>query len=632
MWRSRMRTKTVASAILLTLPAPTVAAQVSELPEIVISANQAPIEAAKVGSAVTVLRGAELQARGIVNAADALRSVPGVSVTQTGSAGSFTQVRIRGSEANEVLVTIDGVPAQRLDVGDFDWADFLIDDIDRIEVVRGAQSGIHGANAHAGVISILTKSGRGLTRPEADARFEIGTQGSHRESANIRGAIGPLYGAFSVQNRETKGYNIARSGTERDPHRGLILSSKIGVDVSPNLNIEGSLRHVDRVLQFDPEFAIPVPDGFGYDRFRSTQGRVSATHTAFDGRLVQRFGASTADQYYFDEIGFGPFVSRATASFLDYKGTVKYDTHLFGGERHALTLALDQVREHYSHNFGADARRERRGIAGEHVVDFSSGLTFSSAVRQDFNDAFENALTWRFTASQRILETGARIHASVGKGITNPTFVDQFGFALNFVPNPNLLPESSIGWDVGLEQSFFGGRLITDVTYFSADFRDKIETLPAGGGTTMPVNIPGVSPRRGVEVSIKYSPADWLLVDASYTYTDSRLANGLSAIRRPRHTAAFDATVFSADRRGRASLGVVYNGDMQDGDTFNIPGRVSMPAYTVVRALLSYELTKHATAYVRADNLFDAKYEEIFSYRAPGFAAFAGLKVKLGDE
>jgi vitamin B12 transporter len=631
MWRPKSRSKTFACFLLLTVSPLPALAQVSVLPELLISANQAPIEASKAGASVTVLRGAELQARGIVTAADALRSVPGVSVTQTGNAGSLTQVRIRGSEANEVLVTIDGVPAQRLDFGDFDWADFLIDDIDRIEVVRGPQSGIHGATAHAGVITIITRSGKGLTRPEVEARVEPGTQNSHRESASARGAIGPFYGAVSIQNRETDGHNIARSGFERDGHRGLIASGKAGIDIGP-LNVEGSIRHVDRVVEFDPEFTIPLADGFGYDKFRSTQGRIVATHTAFDGRLIQRFGASIADQYYFDEIGFGPFVSRAKALFLVYKGTVKYDTRLFGGEQHSVSLVVDQAKEHYGHNFGADARRERRGIAGEHVVDFQTGLTLSSAVRQDFNDAFENALTWRFTASQRIASTGTRIHASLGKGITNPTFVDQFGFALNFIPNPALQPESSIGWDIGVEQSYLGGRLVTDITYFSADFENKIETLPTGGGSTMPVNIPGVSPRRGIEFAAKYTPADWLMLDASYTYTDSKLANGLTAIRRPRHTAALDATLYSPDRRGRASLGVVYNGEMQDGDTFNIPGRVPMPAYTVVRAILSYELTKYATAYVRAENLFDARYEEIFSYRAPGFTAYAGMKLKLGGE
>lgn len=627
MAQSRTRTTSLALISLLTLPVHAALAQ-AELPEIVISAHQIPLEVGKVGSSVTVLRGEELRARGLATAADALRYVPGVTVQASGNGGTFTQVRIRGSEGNEVQVLIDGVPAARLDAGDFDWADFLTDDIDRIEVVRGPQSGLYGANAHAGVISIITKSGRGLARPEVTGRIEGGTRDSHRESLSVRGAAGPLYGAFTVQNRETGGYNIARTGSERDGNRALILTGKGGFDAG-NLNVEASVRHVDRIVQFDPELTIPIPDAFARDRFRSTQGRVAATHAAFDGRFVQRIGASWLDQYYNDLIPAfgGAFMTQSESLNADYKGTVKFDTRAFGGELHSLTVVLDQTREHYRNNFGADARRTRHGVAGEHIIEFAGGLTLSGALRHDLNDAFEDVTTWRVTAAQTIAPTATTLHASAGKGVTNPNFPDQFGFFPGFTPNPNLLPESSVGWDAGFEQRWLGGSVVTDVTYFSADFRNKIELM---GGTV--VNLSGVSPRRGVEVAVKIVPHDSIILDASYTYTDSKLSNGMTAIRRPRHSASANATIFSADRRGRAAVGVVYNGSRQDGDTFFIPGRVDLPGYTIVNAMLSYDLTPHATAYLRAENVFDAQYEEIFSYRAPGFTAYAGLTVKLGDK
>ncbi len=601
-------------------------AQTNELPETVISANLAPIESDKVGASVTVLKGEEMRARGLTTAGEALRFVPGVMVNRNASSGTLTQVRLRGSEANHTLVTIDGVPAQRLDFGDFDWADFLLDDIDRIEVVRGPQSGISGANASSGVISIYTKSGKGLKSPEAEYRVEGGMQQSHRESASLRGQFGAAYGAVTVQNKETKGYNISRSGDERDGNRTKIATAKGGFDIG-NLNIEGFVRYVDRVVQYDPEFVIPLVDGFGYDKFRSTTSRIAATHTAFDGRLVQRLGVSKVDDIFNSEIGFGPFISKANAEFLDYKSTLKYDTRLFGGEQHSFTILLDQAKEHYEHNFGANADRKRKGIAAEHVVTFPWDFTFTSAVRQDFNDAFSNYLTWRFTGAQHIASTGTKFHSSVGKAATNPTFVDQFGFFPGFIGNPNLKPETSIGWDFGITQTWAGRKLITDVTVFGADYTDLIAQVGVS-----PVNLAGVSTRKGIESSLKFIPTEFFLFDATYTYTDAKKPTDQVEIRRPRHVASVNVTAFSADKRGRATFGAAYNGRMQDGDTFNIPGRVSLPAYSVVNMILSYDVTKSTTVYVRAENLFDKSYEENFSYRAPGFIAFAGLKVKLGGD
>jgi vitamin B12 transporter len=621
---SKTRRNTL-GVLTLVLFSSTAFAQV-ELPETVISANLAPIESDKVGASVTVLKGDEMRARGFMTAGEALRFVPGVMVNRNASTGTLTQVRLRGSEANHTLVTVDGVQAQRLDFGDFDWADFLLDDIDRIEVVRGPQSGISGANASSGVIAIFTKSGKGLKRPEAEYRLEGGMQQSHRESASLRGQFGAFYGALTVQNKETKGYNIARSGNENDPNRARSGTVKGGFDVG-NLNIEGFVRYVDRAVQYDPEFVIPLADGYGYDKFRSVTSRIAATHTAFDGRLVQRLGISKVDDTFSSEIGFGPFISKANAEFIDYKSTLKYDTLFFGGERHSFTILLDQAKEHYEHNFGANADRLRRGIAAEHVVTFPWDFTFTSAVRQDFNDAFANYLTWRFTAAQNFAQTGTKVHTSVGKSATNPTFVDQFGFFPGFIGNPGLRPESSIGWDFGITQNWWGGKVVTDVTVFGADYTDLIAQIGVS-----PINLPGVSTRKGIESSLKFTPNEFFLFDATYTYTDAKRPSGQVEIRRPRHVASMNVTAFSADKRGRATFGAAYNGKMQDGDTFNIPGRVSMPAYSVVHAILSYDVTPSTTVYVRTENLFDKTYEENFSYRAPGFLAYAGLKVKLGGK
>lgn len=642
-----------AFVLLLTFPASNALAQVTELPEIVIFANQAPTEAGKVGSAVTVVSGVELRSKGYTTVADALRTVPGVAISQLGSRGAQTQARIRGAEANHLQVLIDNIPMNDITDGDFNFADLAIEDIERIEVIRGPQSGIWGANAHAGVISIVTKSGRGLARPEANVRLEGGSMRTGAVGASARGASGPLYGSVSADYNTTDGYNVSRFGSERDGSRALTLTAKGGIDFTPNFNLEGSVRYVRRQTDIDsqpffgPFEGLAADSSFDFNRFSTLAARVAATWKLFDGALVQRLAASRYEQHRNDDdVVFGYFRSEGHRDNFDYKATATGRTDLFGGERHTLAFAADHQTEFLtidSFSFTFDppsavfwakgASRERTGVAGEYSLDLPSGTTLTGAVRHDWNSGFENALTWRATVSQR-LPKAARLHASVGTGITNPTFIEQFGFFTgSFIGNPALQPERSLGWDIGIEKSFLDGRLVADVTYFASNFEDKIAFVSAGGGIlSTVVNVPGISPRRGVEVTVKASPYDWLTLAGSYTYTDSRLADGTPEVRRPRHAASASATAKFANGRGRATLNVVYNGEMPD-TWFRFPlTPVTLGAYTTVGGIISYDITPSTTVYVRAENVFDQRYEEVFSYRAPPFAVYAGLKVRLGAD
>ena len=632
------------------------AAQAEEIPRIVVFANQAPTEGSKVGSAVTLITGDDLKAKGFTTIAQALRTVPGVSVSQSGSRGSLTQVRIRGAEANHLLVMIDGVPVNGIDGGDFNFADFAVEDIERVEVIRGPQSGLYGANAHAGVISVVTKSGRGLARPEVSVRAEGGSMNTGAAGATARGSSGAFYGSVSVDHNSTSGYNVSRFGSERDGGRATTLTGKVGVDILPNLNVEGAVRYAQRFSEIDsqpffgPFEGLAADSAFDFNRFRSVNGRVAATWSLFDGGLVQRFGASRFDERrHDDDVVFGFAKSHGYRDNFDYKATLKHTTNLFGGETHTLSFLADHQKEFLTMEslslsgpfgdpvaaaFWADGiSRTRTGLAGEYMLDLPFGLTLTSAVRRDDNSGFADITTWRETLSQRFLSTGTRLHASVGTGATNPTFTEQFGFFVgSFIGNPDLKPETSLGWDAGVEQALFDRRLVIDVTYFASRFKDKIVFQSLGGGfiSTM-VNEEGTSPRNGVEITVKAEPFDWLSLAGIYTYTDARLADGSPEIRRPRHAGFGSATVNFPDGRTRLAANVVYNGKMPD-TWFRFPlTPVTLDAYTTVGGILTYDLTPNSTVYLRAENVFDAKYEEVFSYRAPGVGVYGGLRAKFGS-
>jgi vitamin B12 transporter len=629
-------------------------AQPAEIPRIVIFANQAPTEASKVGAASTVITGEDLRNKGFTTVADALRTVPGVAVSQSGTRGSLTQVRIRGAEANHLLVMIDGVPVNSIDGGDFNFADFAIEDVERIEVIRGPQSGLYGGNAHAGVISLVTKSGRGLARPEASVRMEGGSMNTIAGGATARGSNGIFYGSVSVDHNNTSGYNVSRFGNERDGSHATTLTSKFGADPLPNLNVEAAVRYAERHAQVDaqpffgPFEGLAADEEFDFNHFRAINGRVAATWSLFDGAFVQRFGASRyQEKRHDDDVVFGFFNSDGHRENFDYKATLKQYTQMFGGETHTLSFLADHQKEFLTMDsaslsgpFGdpvaaafwaKGAERTRNGLAGEYALDLPFGLTLTSALRRDDNSGFSDVSTWRETIAQRFPAAGTRLHASIGTGVTNPTFTEQYGFFVgSFVGNPNLKPERSLGWDAGVEQAFFDRRLTVDATYFASEFEDKIVAQSVGGTFLFTVvNAEGTSPRHGVEISAKATPTDWLSLSGTYTYTIAKLPDGTPEIRRPKHTASASATVTLPDQRTRLTLNAIYNGSMPD-TWFRFPlTPVTLDAYTTVGGILSYDLTPTTTAYLRAENIFNSRYEEVFSYRAQGFAAYGGLRAKF---
>jgi vitamin B12 transporter len=623
--------------VVLILPLATPAfAQVSELPQIVISASQYPLQSDRVGASATVLSGEKLRAAGIETVADALRTVPGIAVTQSGGRGTLTEVRIRGGEVNHLAVLIDGIEMNDASQGAFDFADLPVDDIERIEVIRGPQSGIYGANAHSGVVSIVTRSGRGLAKPRFDAKFEGGTLDTLGGSINVRGSNGPAYGSFTATGYQTDGYNISRFGSERDGSRATTATAKVGIDLGDNFNVEGVVRYTDRLVKTDPQdfnfgsptFGLVVDGAFDATKYESLASRLVATLKLFDGRWVQSASVSHHDETLRGFAEFFTFGGDGERTAVDYKSTLLLDTNLLGGEKHTFTVLVENRHQVFV-QLGDPTRyvKDRIGLAGEYVLDLPTHTTLSGALRQDWNSAFADVLSWRVALSQRFPVTGTRLHASAGKGVTEPTVFEVLGSPFN-LPNPGIQPEQSTGWDVGIEQRWLDGRLITDVTYFQLDFRNKIEFDFSG---PIYVNASGIAKRRGIELATTWQVFDWLSTTATYTWIDARDSLGREEIRRPPHSASLEATARSANGRGRATIGVVYNSVRKD-TFFGDGSLVELPAVTVVRAMLAYDVTTSTTAFVRAENLLNTRYEEILSYRAPVFQAFAGLRVKLGAD
>ncbi len=614
----------------------------TKLDRILVTAGRTPVEQEKSGRAFTVITGAELEERQVRYVADALRHVPGFAVSRSGPYGGPTQVRVRGAEANHLLVMIDGVEVSETSSGEFDFGSLLVDDIERIEVLRGPQSAFWGSNAMAGVVNIITKRGE-RNGFRVTGRSEGGTDGTFLGGVALSGGGENYDVALSGVFRRTDGFNVSRFGGEKDGVRNATLNGKFTIDLTPQLTIDGTVRFVDRHSDTDPQDFTPGSPTYGLvidgDEATATQeffGSLGATHVALDGALTQRLRFSGSDTHRDNFQDIGDSWSDGNRYNGLYQASYGFDTPGLLGATHLVTGGYEWEREtfrpsHLTETFS----RDTHSFVGEYRGAFLDNLSLNAALRHDRNDGFGDATTYSLSGAWFVPQSGTRFHASVGTGVTNPTFFEQFGYVpASFAGNPNLIPEESFGWDVGIEQRFFDGMLVTDVTYFNQDLTNEITTVFGGPPDFLssPINQDGKSRRQGVELSATLDLLNGFRATASYTYTDSTeqiVAGGarLREVRRPRHAAALNASYSFYDDRALLFGEVVYNGEMEDNVFVpSLAPRVTLDDYTVVNIGGSFRINDSLQVFARIENLFDADYEEVFSYSTPGRTAFVGIR------
>lgn len=623
-----------------------------ELDPILVTEGLTPIEQEKSGRAFTVITGEELERKQTRYVADALRQVPGFAVSRTGSFGGLTQVRVRGAEANHLLVMVDGVEMSETSSGEFDFGSLLVEDIDRIEVLRGPQSAFWGSNATAGVVNIITRRGE-RNRWRVNARSETGTDGTFLGGASLSGGGETYDVALSGAFRRNDGFNISDQGSEKDGDRNTTLNGRFTWDLTPDLKLDGTLRYVDRKSDTDPQdFTTGGPPNFepeeNYGRvidgndWTATQelfGSIGATYVSLDGALTQkaRFTGSDTHRDNFASADGGALSWNDGSRYNGtYQASYQLDTPGFLDARHQVTGGYEWERETFSPSHLTETfSRESNSLVGEYRGEFLDQFYVNAALRHDFNDRFQDATTYSLSGAWKVPGTETRLRASLGTGVTNPTFFEQFGFVpASFQGNPDLKPEESFGWDIGIEQGFFDRRLVLDVTYFNQDLTNEIATVFGGPPDFLssPINRAGKSKRQGVEVSATVDLLNGFAATGTYTYTDATEqteADGprLEEVRRPKHSGSLGLSYAFYEERARVFADAVFNGKMEDLSFIPTdPERVTLGAYTVVNVGGSFKFNDKLEAFARVENLFDEEYEEVYGYNTPGRTAFVGLK------
>lgn len=639
-----------AFAALPALPAIAVASEPIVLDALVVSGGLTPIPVREFGRASTVITSQDLQDRQTVFVADILRSVPGLSVNRSGGFGDVTQVRIRGNEGNHTLVLIDGVEANSAEGGEYDFSGLIAADIERIEVLRGPQSSLFGSNAGGGVISIITKRAA-QEGVETGGNIEGGTDASLAGNAYVRAAGEKVRFSLSAGGHWKGGYDVSGDpGGEDDRDRNLTVNSRVDAALTDALDVGATFRVTDRQSEYDG-FAFGAPDKqslvFDEDNRRERReifGSVFANLASFGGRLESRasLGYMLADDGNFTD---GMRTSDTTGDRLSgmAQTTVALDAPRVADADHTLTFAGEYRRETFKNNDAAlvfdpsqlvEQSRNLFGIVAEYRGTFLERLDLQGSIRHDFNDDFEDATTFALGASFRVEETGSRLHASVGSGVQNPTFFEQFGFIPGqFNGNPNLKPEKSYGFDFGVEQTFLDGKAVADVTFFHQTLEDEIFTSfppPAFIGT--PFNDDGDSERQGVELQLNVYPVEGLSIGVNYTYLHATDFDGSREVRRPRHEGGIAATYRFLDNRASITADARFVAGNLDND-FTAPSfgsqDVKLDDYTVVNIAASYDVTENLAVYGRVNNLFDTDYEEVYGYSTQGVTGYAGVRLRF---
>ncbi len=604
------------------------AQEIIELDEIIVSGGLAPIPADQYGRAYTVLTSEEIERRGHRTVTDALRAVPGFNV----SVGGLSEFRVRGSEANHTLILVDGIEVQLTGSGAYELGNISVEDIERIEVLRGPQSAIYGSSASSGVLSIITKGAEGPAGVSARLSLEAGTDETLGFGLNLanRGERG--FVALNFAGRSTDGYDISvDDGGAPDARDSTAIGLRGEYRVTDWLTAGAILRRQERSEGYD-NLAFPfgpgdakadyVVDGDNTRVDEETNAAFYLIADTLGGRLRHELRFSRLDAEQVFETGFGDFASESgrdqTRYTLSYGIDGPVDT-----ANHLVIGLLEREIEEFENSSGTFDRRVD-AMAVEYRGTFENGLSLQAGLRRDDNEAFEDATTWNAAIAYQFAGTDTRLRASAGIGIVNPTFFEQFGFTGTFAGNPDLEPERLDGWDIGISHGFLGGRAVVDLTYFDQRITDRIgsETV---GGVTRPINLDGESTQRGVELAGTFQATPDLRFDLAYTYLDAEDPDGTKSIRRPENTLDLAATWTTFGGRGdiTAAIRHVAGNTGLDRRTFQ---DVALDDYTIVNLGVSYDITDSAEIYARIENAFETEYEEQWGYTQPGRSIFIGAR------
>jgi vitamin B12 transporter len=595
------------------------------LDPVVVTATMVATPLEKLGATVTVVTGDEITQYNYDRIEDVFRQVPGVQVQSTGSPGKATSLSIRGGGSQRSLVLIDGLRTASPTLGSTDIAEITIDAIERIEIVRGPQSTLYGADAITGVVNIITKKGQGP--PSASVWVEGGNYRTFREQLNVQGAFG--------------GFNFNLTGSQfntggnlpHDDSGQTAVSGRIGYDFP----WRGELSLIGRYSSLDLELPVFSTSPTVFDSNATNQLETGLYKLEYKQKILDWWNVMASLGQWFNNSHFRntpPPGTDTTISQIDTSRIQGDVLSTFTLPRwNTLTLGWEYRNESGTNvtegTFPTDFSATLNTLAffGQDEISLFDRLFLGGGLRWEDNNQFGTSLTGRASAALVIKETGSKLRFAWGQGFRAPTINDLFfpGFA-----NPDLKPEQSTSWEIGADQRLWQDRIRFGATYFNQDFSNLIQfVFDPTTGFFLPENV-GRARIRGVEAYASFDPFDWIGFYVNYTYLDAKDLDTNQELRRvPRNSVNTGVTVTPFSRLTLFVQANVVSSQLESDFAGRNPGYYRIDTGGTFVVLGQYGRLNRLELTARIQNLTNQSYDEVLGFPALGINALVGLRAYL---
>ena len=590
---------------------------------ITVTATGLSTDVKNTGQSVTVIGRDEIERIQGADLTRILTRAPAVSIVRNGPLGSFTGLSVRGAASEQLLVLIDGVRVadQASPSGGFDFGTLLATNVVSLDLLRGANSTIWGADALGGVLDVSTRGRGGLsTSLEYGARDTL-----------TAAAAGTLVGTgyqigLTGSALRSDGFSAAASGVEPDGLRQFGLGASAFVDLTASLEAFVSARYAEADLDIDgyrPDFTFG--DTLETQRTRQYSGAAGLNYSGNDLTLRASYGLSDTARENRDR-ALGPAAGPSFASDgRTGSVTLRGEYRAIGG----LTLAFGGEHQRSSYQTSFDNRESATVIGGYLQAGWVlGGLAAHAGARVDDHQRFGSAVSLGGDVSYG-LGSGWRLKGSVGEGFKAPTLFQLF----SDYGNAALRPERSVSYDLGVERGRRGSGTHLAATGFRRDSEDLIGFASCFGSSaplcaTRPFGYyanTGRARAQGIEVEAGAQVTEGLRVAGHYALIDTEdRATGRDLARRPRHTATLYADY-------TAPFGLSLGADLRVvGESFdNASNTVRIEGYRLVDLRAAWEVREGIELFGRVENVFDAAYQTAAGYGSPGRGAFVGVRGKM---
>lgn len=602
-------------------PAPESTKANTTIPEVVITATKTEAERWRTASSVTVVDRQEIDAKQYKLLPEALRQVPGLVLADRGTPGSVNGIFLRGTNSDQTLVVIDGRPVPMNLAGLYNIETLALDNVERIEVLRGPASSLYGGKTLGGVINIITRTGKGLPKPETTLSWEGGSFGTSREALGTRGSAGIYDWSLELSRQDTQGYRINSQMQLNN------AAAKLGAQLSDSLRFDLDLRY------YQADVGVPgaatglganAPDDHLLTEYWSISPRlVWETTDRWTQTLTYQFGNFRQVASDFTP-AFG-INNRITSRnhFLEYQSVIKVTDWwtITGGawlQDIGYTRSSDNIFP--PNGYDVDQAETNWALYLQSQAEILPGWNLTAGLRHDAYSDFDNATTWRLGTSWRMPWTQTILHANYGTAFAPAS--PQNREAALFGDPTFLKPERSKGVEFGIEQPFWHKKGSLSLTYFRNDISNLIVYLPPFG----PLQQINQARTQGLEAALSLQPTDRFGLTFQYTYLDANdLTASVRLVRRPRHTLSGDFWVKPLEKL-RLGLGALYIIDREDG--FGAAQR-DVEDYLRLRLTASYQVCQNVELYARVENLLGEKYQEVLGYPAMRTGAYAGFRIRF---